>query len=258
MISFREMRSASRTSTNRWPKRPKASSTPFSSRYSLFEVSMLLLPCPLYVSCCARRYRPSHISACPCVSLRPFATQRYRDSHDEIRVSCVAALGRCMELLPVTFLGDTYLKYMGWMLNDRSPAVRGTVLTRLVATYKLHSRATDALSKFTARFEARTLAIAPSLRRLSLHTSDRLCSLSATLCPAQKRFLEMIADADKLVSVKAIKLVAALNNASMLEKVRWLPSPPAHCLRPFTLPWASHRSRSEPNWLPTSVARAAR
>ena len=125
---------------------------------------------------------PSLISVHP---LRSFATQRYRDSHAKIRVSCVAALGRCMELLPVTFLGDTYLQYMGWMLSDPSPAVRRTVLThltRLVATCKLHSRAADALSKFTVRFEVRTLAMAPSLRRLSLYTSDRASVLCRPLC----------------------------------------------------------------------------
>ena len=36
--------------------------------------------------------------------------QRYRDTHDEIRVLCISTLGQCMEHLPSTYLADAFLK----------------------------------------------------------------------------------------------------------------------------------------------------
>ena len=113
---------------------------------------------------------------------------RYRDSCDEMRVSCVSALGRCIEKLPGTYLHDTFLKYMGWLVYDPSAAVRGTAITRLVSIYKLNSGETAALTNFTTRFE--------------------------------DRFIEMIADTDKNVSIEAIKLATALKQAGMLDKER--------------------------------------
>ena len=61
---------------------------------------------------------------------------RYRDVADDVRVVCAASLGTCILRLPEQFLEAKYLKYLGWLLCDSYPAVRGTVLSRLAAIYR--------------------------------------------------------------------------------------------------------------------------
>uniref|UniRef100_A0A3B4YMI1 Cohesin subunit SA n=1 Tax=Seriola lalandi dorsalis TaxID=1841481 RepID=A0A3B4YMI1_SERLL len=50
--------------------------------------------------------------------------KRYRDVLPEIRSICVEELGLWMKLYSSVFLNDSYLKYMGWMMNDKIPDVR--------------------------------------------------------------------------------------------------------------------------------------
>lgn len=42
-----------------------------------------------------------------------------RDVLPEIRSLCAEELGLWMKLYSSEFLSDTYLKYMGWMMNDK-------------------------------------------------------------------------------------------------------------------------------------------
>lgn len=44
---------------------------------------------------------------------------RYRDIEPEIRMSCIRALGVWIVNYPSLFLQDSYLKYLGWTLNDK-------------------------------------------------------------------------------------------------------------------------------------------
>ncbi|KAJ4773048.1 Cohesin subunit SA-3 [Rhynchospora pubera] len=44
---------------------------------------------------------------------------RYRDIEPEIRMSCIKALGVWIVDYPSRFLQDSYLKYLGWALNDK-------------------------------------------------------------------------------------------------------------------------------------------
>ena len=53
---------------------------------------------------------------------------RYRDTNDEVRAMCVTGLGKCISKHHTTFLAVTYLKYIGWMLNDANAAVRAAAL----------------------------------------------------------------------------------------------------------------------------------
>ena len=44
---------------------------------------------------------------------------RYRDVDEHVRGECIAAVGRWCNAYPSYFLKDTYLKYIGWSLNDK-------------------------------------------------------------------------------------------------------------------------------------------
>lgn len=44
---------------------------------------------------------------------------RYRDIEPEIRMTCIRALGLWIVNYPSLFLQDSYLKYLGWTLNDK-------------------------------------------------------------------------------------------------------------------------------------------
>ncbi|XP_032422704.1 cohesin subunit SA-2 isoform X2 [Xiphophorus hellerii] len=50
--------------------------------------------------------------------------KRYRDMLPEIRAVCMEELGLWMKLYSSSFLNDSYLKYMGWMMHDKVPDVR--------------------------------------------------------------------------------------------------------------------------------------
>ncbi|XP_054887525.1 cohesin subunit SA-2 [Poeciliopsis prolifica] len=50
--------------------------------------------------------------------------KRYRDMLPEIRSVCMEELGLWMKLCSSSFLNDSYLKYMGWMMHDKVPDVR--------------------------------------------------------------------------------------------------------------------------------------
>ncbi|EOD05276.1 hypothetical protein EMIHUDRAFT_198903 [Emiliania huxleyi CCMP1516] len=94
--------------------------------------------------------------------------ERYRDRAEEVRASCLSALGRVMQLHPSMFLADTYLKYLGWSLSDMAAAVRAASLSQLSAVYTAHGAAeeicrvdgkpvsgAERLLNFTRRFESR-------------------------------------------------------------------------------------------------------
>lgn len=115
--------------------------------------------------------------------------ERYRDSFEEIRVCCLAGLGRVIGLHDAIFLHDTYLKYLGWLLNDAAAPVRAAAVGQLHSVYKTHGAAhKEKLQNFTQRFEG--------------------------------RLVEMTRDVDTKVSVEAIKLINTLHELDLLADLR--------------------------------------
>ena len=53
---------------------------------------------------------------------------RYRDVCPEIRVICIDEISVWMRTFPKVFLSDQYLKYVGWLLNDKAKEVRKSCL----------------------------------------------------------------------------------------------------------------------------------
>ncbi|KAL3669345.1 hypothetical protein V7S43_005722 [Phytophthora oleae] len=81
---------------------------------------------------------------------------RYRDVMPEIRVATMQCLGHWIITLPDHFLKDNFLKYLGWLLSDKSAAVRVEVVEILC---ELYGKDADKLEPFTSRFLPRYLEL---------------------------------------------------------------------------------------------------
>uniref|UniRef100_A0A670XYW2 Cohesin subunit SA n=1 Tax=Pseudonaja textilis TaxID=8673 RepID=A0A670XYW2_PSETE len=77
---------------------------------------------------------------------------RYRDIIPEIRAICIEEMGNWMRIYPDTFLNDSYLKYLGWMLYDKHPEVRLKCLQALQGIYS-QKEVVCKMDLFTSRFK---------------------------------------------------------------------------------------------------------
>ncbi|XP_073209876.1 cohesin subunit SA-2-like isoform X16 [Lepidochelys kempii] len=85
--------------------------------------------------------------------------QRYRDVIPEIRAICIEEIGSWMKMYPDTFLNDSYLKYIGWMLYDKQPEVRLKCLLGLQGIYN-RKELVSKMDLFTSRFKDRIVSMA--------------------------------------------------------------------------------------------------
>ncbi|KAG6966418.1 hypothetical protein JG687_00004852 [Phytophthora cactorum] len=83
---------------------------------------------------------------------------RYRDIMPEIRMVTMQCLGHWITTLPDHFLKDSFLKYLGWLLSDKSASVRLEVVQILCELYE-NDAFTEKLELFTARFLPRYLEL---------------------------------------------------------------------------------------------------
>lgn len=81
---------------------------------------------------------------------------RYRDVMPEIRLESAQALKQWVSELPDHFLKDSYLKYLGWMLNDKEASVRLAAVNVLRHFYEIEDF-TEKLELFNSRFFPRYL-----------------------------------------------------------------------------------------------------
>ncbi|KAM3924647.1 cohesin subunit SA-3 [Leptodactylus fuscus] len=84
---------------------------------------------------------------------------RYRDTHPDIRALCIEELGTWITTYPQSFLNDSYLKYLGWMLHDKQGHVRLQCLRSLHELYVLPQWA-GKLELFSSRFKNRMVSMA--------------------------------------------------------------------------------------------------
>ncbi|XP_062982391.1 cohesin subunit SA-2-like isoform X2 [Elgaria multicarinata webbii] len=84
--------------------------------------------------------------------------QRYRDVIPEIRAICLEEMGSWMKIYPDTFLNDSYLKYIGWMLYDKQPEVRLKCLQGLQGIYG-RKELVCKMDLFTSRFKDRIVSM---------------------------------------------------------------------------------------------------
>ncbi|KAM3836896.1 cohesin subunit SA-2-like isoform 3-T3 [Vipera latastei] len=84
---------------------------------------------------------------------------RYRDIIPDIRAICIEEIGIWMRIYPDTFLNDSYLKYLGWMLYDKHPEVRLKCLQALQGIYS-QKEVVCKMDLFTSRFKDRIVSMA--------------------------------------------------------------------------------------------------
>ncbi|KAJ3101549.1 hypothetical protein HDU97_001298 [Phlyctochytrium planicorne] len=84
---------------------------------------------------------------------------RYRDVEPMIRAECIKELGDWIFNFPDIYLSSEYLRYIGWMMCDKTPQVR---LEAIKALQKLYSSETlvSGLRQFTERHKARIMEMA--------------------------------------------------------------------------------------------------
>ncbi|CAA0828152.1 Sister-chromatid cohesion protein 3 [Striga hermonthica] len=87
---------------------------------------------------------------------------RYRDIDPDIRKSCIESLGVWVLSYPPFFLKDSYLKYLGWTLNDKNSGVRKASILALQNLYEVDDNV-PSLDLFTKRFYARMLELADDI-----------------------------------------------------------------------------------------------
>jgi cohesin complex subunit SA-1/2 len=83
---------------------------------------------------------------------------RYRDVSEKIRVLCLEKMGRFIIDYPSVFLADSYLKYLGWQLYDKSSDVRAACIAAVAPLYENAEHAPN-LDLFTTRFKDRMLEL---------------------------------------------------------------------------------------------------
>ncbi|WIA41354.1 hypothetical protein OEZ86_004947 [Tetradesmus obliquus] len=111
-------------------------------------------------------------------------SHRFRDVDDGIRAIVIESIGCWIAELPTEFLADTYLKYLGWALSDKSPLVRGKAVAAISALYE-DSENVPRLHEFAARFTT--------------------------------RFTELMSDIDEGVAAAALRLLAQLVQHGVLK-----------------------------------------
>ncbi len=79
-------------------------------------------------------------------------THRFRDIDPSIRSACMYSIGQWMCDLPLFFLSDFYLKYLGWSLNDKDSRVRVAAISSLLHLYQASSENVALMDTFNARF----------------------------------------------------------------------------------------------------------
>ncbi|XP_075056168.1 cohesin subunit SA-2-like isoform X2 [Mixophyes fleayi] len=84
--------------------------------------------------------------------------QRYRDVVPEIRALCIEEMGIWMKMYPHTYLNDSCLKYVGWMLYDKIPEVRLKSLIALQGLYE-KNHLVSKMDLFTTRFKDRIVSM---------------------------------------------------------------------------------------------------
>lgn len=102
---------------------------------------------------------------------------RYRDRDSKLRDEAISALGKWIVGYPQKLLDDKFLKYFGWLLHDKDPAVRSAVITSLTDIFSLEA-STEGLLLFCTRFNKRLLDMAHDVdEEVAIATFKLLCEL---------------------------------------------------------------------------------
>ncbi|CAI4227044.1 unnamed protein product [Auanema sp. JU1783] len=102
---------------------------------------------------------------------------RYRDILPDTRGICISELGNWMLVYPDHFLEDSYLKYIGWTLHDKTPEVRLKCVNALLPLYE-NPVMSSKLELFTNKFKNRLVAMVSDK---DYETAVRSCTLLTSI-----------------------------------------------------------------------------
>lgn len=114
---------------------------------------------------------------------------RYRDFVPEIRSVCIYEIGVWMKKFPNHFLDDSYLKYIGWTLNDKVSDVRLKCLQALLPLYDRGEIARK-MELFTNKFKNRIVQMAND------KDSEVAVQAIKLIIQIQRHHSELLADRD--------------------------------------------------------------
>lgn len=112
---------------------------------------------------------------------------RYRDMVPDIRACCMEEIGNWMRVFPKVFLTDSYLKYVGWTLNDKIKEVRIKCVNTLLSLYKDRELCKD-LRLFTKRFKSRLSSMTADKEQEVAVLATKLCTCIVQNFPAEQFF----------------------------------------------------------------------
>lgn len=111
---------------------------------------------------------------------------RYRDVSSAVRKDSIRMFSQWLMEFPSEFLKNEYLKYFGWLLNDRAAEVRRAALQSVYQLLNASSNFAKTMSAFLEKF--------------------------------RPRFLEMIRDIDDEVAIEALNVLTTMLGESFLKE----------------------------------------
>ncbi|KAJ1546161.1 hypothetical protein HK405_007338, partial [Cladochytrium tenue] len=115
---------------------------------------------------------------------------RYRDIDPTIRAECMKELGVWITKFPDLYLDASYLRYVGWMLSDKSPQVRLESLRVLLGLFGSSAHRAG-LRQFAERFKPRLIEMATR----EIHSTSHTAAIHLMGSLSEAGFLE---DADRV------------------------------------------------------------
>ncbi|KAI9014837.1 hypothetical protein BC832DRAFT_546605 [Gaertneriomyces semiglobifer] len=148
---------------------------------------------------------------------------RYRDSDGTIRMECIRELGMWIYTFPDMYLDPSYLRYLGWMLSDKVPAVRCEALKALKKLYE-NDAMVSGLRAFTERFRVRIMEMAmrekeSSVRIEAVAVVARVAMVGLLEDEEREEILGLICDEDAKVRAAVAELVAEVWKEEWKEEV---------------------------------------
>jgi len=144
------------------------------------------------------------------------STHRYRDVSYVIRQLACESLGKFVCLVPSKMMEDKYLKYIGWLLNDKDASVRRSAVDALRKILML-PEAAETLDLFVNRFKARVVNMCedkhPGVVASALELSCLFATMDKLEAEETENMQELVFSEDAQIRKAAGKLL----NATLVE-----------------------------------------
>ena len=115
--------------------------------------------------------------------------KRYKDIHPHIRAESMHSMSRFVVIRPDIFLKNAFLKYMGWMLSDKTAIVRVKAIEGLLAPFKANQELLPRNKRDGVKSKLDTSLMAGIAEKFAQRLSD--CGMDVDLS-VQERAMELL------------------------------------------------------------------